>query len=149
MNELVVDASSFILWSEVSFLEIIIDRKLFSIVLTKDVADELKDEDSLFYLNKGMEKGVVKIVEVENKEKDSISVRYRLGKGEISCIAFCMKEGKLFVTDDKLAKKKAEKEKVKVLDTSQLIKEFVKDEKLLMLIKEKFKKFYPERFLEL
>jgi predicted nucleic acid-binding protein len=146
MNDVVVDASSFILWSEVSFMEIIIDRKLFSIVITKDVAEELKDEDSLFYLNKGIEKGVVKIVEVDNKEKDRISVKYRLGKGEISCIAFCIKEGKILVTDDKLAKKKAEKEKVKVFNTSQLIKEFVKDEKLLMLIKEKFKKFYPERF---
>jgi len=149
MNELVVDASSFILWSEVSFMEIIIDGKLFSIVLTKDVADELKDKDSLFYLNKGMEKEVIKIVEVDNKEKDSISVKYRLGKGEISCIAFCMKEGKLFVTDDKLAKKKAEKENVKVFNTSQLIKEFVKDENLLILIKEKFKKFYSKRFSEL
>jgi predicted nucleic acid-binding protein len=146
MNDVVVDASSFILWSEVSFMEIIIDRKLFSIVITKDVAEELKDEDSLFYLNKGIEKGVVKIVEVDNKEKDRISVKYRLGKGEISCIAFCIKEGKILVTDDKLAEKKAEKEKVKVFNTSQLIKEFVKDEKLLMLIKEKFKKFYPERF---
>jgi predicted nucleic acid-binding protein len=149
MNEFVVDTSSFILWSEVSFMEIIVDKKLFSIVLTKDVADELKDEISLFYLNKGMEKGIIKIVEVENKEKDIISVKYRLGKGEISCIAFCIKEGKVLVTDDKLAKKKAEKEKVKVFNTSQLIKEFIKDEKLLMLIKEKFKKFYPERFSEL
>jgi predicted nucleic acid-binding protein len=149
MNELVVDTSSFILWSEVSFMEIIIDKKLFSILLTKDVADELKDEDSRFYLNKGIEKGIIKIVEVDNKEKDRISVKYRLGKGEVSCISFCMKEGKFFVTDDKLAKKKAEKEKVKVFNTSQLIKEFVKDEKLLMPIKEKFKKFYPERFSEL
>jgi predicted nucleic acid-binding protein len=149
MNELVVDTSSFILWSEVSFMEIIINKKLFSILLTKDVADELKDEDSRFYLNKGIEKGVVKIVEVDNKEKDRISVKYRLGKGEISCIAFCIKEGKILVTDDKLAKNKAEKEKVKVFNTSQLIKEFVKDEKLLMPIKEKFKKFYPERFSEL
>jgi hypothetical protein len=48
MNEFVIDSSSFILWSEVSFMEIIINKKLFLIILTKDVVNELKDEKSIF-----------------------------------------------------------------------------------------------------
>jgi len=48
MNEFVIDSSSFILWFEVSFMEIIINKKLFLIILTKDVVNELKDEKSIF-----------------------------------------------------------------------------------------------------
>jgi len=48
MKGFVIDSSSFILWSEVSFMEIIINKKLFLIILTKDVVNELKDEKSIF-----------------------------------------------------------------------------------------------------
>lgn len=149
MNELVVDACSFILWSEVSFLEIIIERKLFTIVLTEDVLNELEDEVSRFYVERGKERGVIKIVKVKEEEKNKIKVKYKLGKGEVAAIAFCMKEGKIFITDDKKAEKKAEKEKVKVFTTPQVIKEFVKDDALLSIIKEKIRKLYPNRFPEL
>ena len=69
MNEFVIDSSSFILWSEVSFMEIIINKKLFLIILTKDVVNELKDEKSIFYLNEGIKNKVIRIVEVSDNEK--------------------------------------------------------------------------------
>jgi hypothetical protein len=98
MNEFVIDSSSFILWSEVSFMEIIINKKLFLIILTKDVVNELKDEKSIFYLNEGIKNRVIRIVEVSDNEKEDIAyvIKTNLGIGEVSCIAFCMKERKNF-----------------------------------------------------
>jgi len=151
MNEFVIDASSFILWSEVSFMEIIINKKLFLIILTKDVVNELKDEKSIFYLNEGIKNGVIRIVEVSDNEKEDIAyvIKTKLGIGEVSCIAFCMKERKIFITDDIKAKKRAEKINIKTFDTIEFIKEFIKDEDLLKIIREKFKAAYPKRFEEL
>jgi len=149
MNEIVVDACSFILWSETSLLEIIFENKLFLIFLTMDVIDELKDIESRLYLNKGVTEGMIKIVNVDDKDKENITVKYKLGKGEISCIAFCSKEGKVFVTDDIAARNKAEKEGVKVFTTKQLIVEFIRDEHISMLAREKLKRVYPHRFSDL
>jgi len=151
MNEFVIDASSFILWSKVSFMEIIINKKLFLIILTKDVVNELKDEKSIFYLNEGIKNGVIRIVEVSDNEKEDIAyvIKTKLGIGEVSCITFCMKERKIFVTDDIKAKKRAEKINIKTFDTIEFIKEFIKDKDLLKIIREKFKTAYPKRFEEL
>ena len=149
MNEVVIDTASFILWSQVSFMEFVIERKLFLIILTKEVIEELRDPLSLFYFNKGIEAGMIKKVCIDESWKNRISVKYRLGKGEISCIAFCLKEKKMFVTDDIQAKKKAEKEGVNVKTTPQILREFIKERDVLDSIKKKFKDYAPKRFAEL
>jgi predicted nucleic acid-binding protein len=108
-------------------------------------------KNQFFYLNEGIKNGVIRIVEVSYNEKEDIEyiIKTKLGIGEVSCMALCMKERKIFITDDRKAKKRAEKINIKTFDTIEFIKEFVKDEDLLKIIREKFKTAYPKRFEEL
>lgn len=149
MNELVIDACSFILWSEVSFMEVIFQKKLFRILLTQEVLEEIKDPISRFFLSKGSELGLIRLVSVEESIKKEISGKYRLGKGELSCIAFCKERRGIFVTDDDTARKKAEKENIEVKSTRDVLKEFVEEKTILEEIIKKFKEHYPERFKNL
>lgn len=150
--KIIIDASTFILWSDVSFMELIVRKKLLKevieeIIITPQVYSEIKDSLSSQFLADGLRNGVFSMGNCDENHLNAISVKYKLGKGEISCMAFCLQNQEyVFLSDDKIAIKKAKREGLKTLSTDKLLHALLEKGLVDKNILQKFIEKYPTRF---
>lgn len=123
-----LDTNIFILLTKEGYIKEILENgkgKLL-IMLPPSVNKELEhrpDSQRRIFMINGKNNCIIKDINPRHDTIASISEKYRLGEGEIACIAYCKDNpAVMFVSNDKIAINKATEEKIKTLSYDQFLK---------------------------
>jgi len=142
--EAVCDAEFLIFLSKLSLLDKFLE--LYDVYITNIVKDEVLVEGKPGYqeLLEAINKGKIKIKKVEENEFFELMITSGIDEGEASAIILAKKINAIFFSDDKRARKTAEKLGIKISGLIGFIQKLCKNN----LISKKDMEYYLNRLIE-